>query len=150
MEVTHIKADAADSKAISSLVNRVLEEEGHLDFFFANAGVNVLRRAERLSKEKMIDELKSVVRPATDISEEEYSEIMRINALRSVLQFPSDGCPAEETAFSWRSNTPLRPWPRSVHLKERQSQADLSFSQQVWRVCEPTQVQCHIALPKQR
>ncbi|KAF8638076.1 hypothetical protein AX16_010708 [Volvariella volvacea WC 439] len=39
VKVTGLQADAADENAISSVCSRVLEEEGRLDVFFANAGI---------------------------------------------------------------------------------------------------------------
>lgn len=79
-QITHVKADAASSSAISGLVNRALEEEGHLDFFFANAGISQLRSKEK--DEAPLQGLMRLARTSGDIPEDEYTEIMRINALR--------------------------------------------------------------------
>ncbi|ORY33403.1 hypothetical protein BCR39DRAFT_519852 [Naematelia encephala] len=80
-KVTYLKADAADAGAISGLVEQVLAEEGHLDFFFANAGVSQIRPRQEAKGEEMIAELKRTVRLMTHIPEDEFNEVMRINAL---------------------------------------------------------------------
>jgi NAD(P)-dependent dehydrogenase (short-subunit alcohol dehydrogenase family) len=78
-QFTTVAADAASSSAISNLVDRALAEEGHLDFFFANAGISQLRPKGDVHSLEMLQRL---TRTAVDIPEEEYTEIMRINALR--------------------------------------------------------------------
>ncbi|WVQ84481.1 hypothetical protein IAT38_006633 [Cryptococcus sp. DSM 104549] len=76
-KVTFQKGDAADPKAISSLVNQALEDEGYLDFFFANAGVSQVK-GQTAGKP---GSLMSFVRPVGDVPEDEFNEVMRINAL---------------------------------------------------------------------
>ncbi len=76
-KITTMKADAASESAISSFVDRVLEEEGHLDFFFANAGISHLKDPN-VSPER---DLKGLVRGVGQIPVSEFNEIMRINAL---------------------------------------------------------------------
>merc|ERR1712032_1000758 len=76
---TTVKADAASSEAISSLVAKALKEEGHLDFFFANAGISQVRA--KAGDNDGMDALKRLTRLAAEISDEEYMEIMRVNAL---------------------------------------------------------------------
>lgn len=78
-QVTSVVADAASAQAISSLVDRVINEEGHLDFFFANAGVTM---SPQFRTGDMETQLKGGARRMTEISEEEFAEVMRINALR--------------------------------------------------------------------
>ncbi|GJJ06630.1 hypothetical protein Clacol_000824 [Clathrus columnatus] len=39
VKATVIQGDAADEETVSSICTRALEEEGHLDIFFANAGI---------------------------------------------------------------------------------------------------------------
>ncbi|KAK8853187.1 hypothetical protein IAR55_003889 [Kwoniella newhampshirensis] len=84
-KVTFVKADAASPEVISSLVSSVLEEEGHLDFFFANAGVSQIRpRIKDDGSEgmlKALGDLKALIRPVAEIAEDEFNEVMRINAL---------------------------------------------------------------------
>nr|XP_019044146.1 2,4-dienoyl-CoA reductase [Kwoniella bestiolae CBS 10118]OCF23076.1 2,4-dienoyl-CoA reductase [Kwoniella bestiolae CBS 10118] len=63
-KITILKADAASPPTISTLISQVIEENGHLDFFFANAGVSQIRP-----------------RPVSAIDEKEFEEVMRINAL---------------------------------------------------------------------
>lgn len=77
--MTAVVADAASSKAISDLVDRALADEGHLDFFFANAGVTML---PQFRTGDMQTQIQGVSRRLRDVSEEEFAEVMRINALR--------------------------------------------------------------------
>lgn len=78
-QVTSVVADAASAQAISTLVDRVINEEGHLDFFFANAGITML---PQFRTGDMESQLRGGARRMTEISEEEFAEVMRINALR--------------------------------------------------------------------
>ncbi|WWC91683.1 uncharacterized protein L201_006629 [Kwoniella dendrophila CBS 6074] len=81
-KVTMLKADAASSSSISNLVKQVIKENGHLDFFFANAGISQLRpRNTSPDVNKALGDLKALIRPVGEIEETEFSEIMRINAL---------------------------------------------------------------------
>ncbi|WWD03513.1 hypothetical protein V865_001565 [Kwoniella europaea PYCC6329] len=64
-KVTILKADAASPSTISNLISQAIEENGHLDFFFANAGVSQIRPRNT----------------TPDIDEKEFDEVMRINAL---------------------------------------------------------------------
>ena len=57
-----------------------MSDEGHLDFFFANAGISQVRG--KASENTGMDALKRLTRLAAEISDEEYMEIMRVNALR--------------------------------------------------------------------
>ena len=88
-QITTIKADAASPSAVSALVDRVIEEEGHLDFFFANAGVGSGKRPdlkEGMSQNEMAKTVaKFASRTISEIDEAEYAETMRINALRWVM-----------------------------------------------------------------
>ncbi|WWC64607.1 uncharacterized protein I303_107218 [Kwoniella dejecticola CBS 10117] len=63
--ITILKADAASASAMSNLSTQILKENGHLDVFFANAGISQIR--PRIAK--------------MDIDEKEFEEVMRINAL---------------------------------------------------------------------
>ncbi|OWZ67385.1 hypothetical protein AYX15_01530 [Cryptococcus neoformans] len=76
-KVTFVKGDAADQKTISSLVDRTLEEEGHLDFFFANAGISQIATPIKGKSGNIM----SFSQPLKDVEEAEFNEIMRINAL---------------------------------------------------------------------
>ena len=78
-QITHVVADAASAKAISALVNQAVNEEGHLDFFFANAGFTML---PKFRQGDVQDQLKGGARRLVDVPEEEFTEVMRINALR--------------------------------------------------------------------
>ncbi|KIR41562.1 2,4-dienoyl-CoA reductase [Cryptococcus deuterogattii Ram5] len=76
-KVTFVRGDAADHKAVSALVDRTLEEEGHLDFFFANAGISQMAKPVKGKSGNIM----SFSRPLKDLQEDEFNEIMRINAL---------------------------------------------------------------------
>ncbi|WWC72001.1 uncharacterized protein I206_105960 [Kwoniella pini CBS 10737] len=81
-KVTIVKADAASAAAISKLVSQVISEDGHLDFFFANAGISQIRpRNTKMDVNKAIGDLKSLARNVEEIDEKEFEEVMRINAL---------------------------------------------------------------------
>lgn len=73
-------ADAATGKAISSLVDQAIQDEGHLDFFFANAGVSM---APKKRPADMQEHIQNGARRLVEIPDEEFAEVMRINALRS-------------------------------------------------------------------
>lgn len=83
-KVSYVKADAANEEAISNIVNKALKEEGRLDFFFANAGISQLR-AKDGSDDALQGLLGRMARTAKDIEAEEFSELMRINALSVFL-----------------------------------------------------------------
>ncbi|ODN73255.1 hypothetical protein L202_07808 [Cryptococcus amylolentus CBS 6039] len=51
--LTLIEGDAADAPFVKSVIDRVINDEGHLDFFFANSGVMELPGKE---KEERIDD----------------------------------------------------------------------------------------------
>lgn len=85
-KITHVSADAASASAISSLVNQAIEKEGHLDFFFANAGISqiVPKTKSEAAGGDLNDKLREIQKltaNSTAISEEDYMEVMRINAL---------------------------------------------------------------------
>ncbi len=77
-----VKADAANEEAISSLVAKAMKEQGRLDFFFANAGISQLRPKGDTNP---LGGLMELARTAKDIKAEEFSELMRINALSVFL-----------------------------------------------------------------
>ncbi|XAO24390.1 hypothetical protein I312_103190 [Cryptococcus bacillisporus CA1280] len=54
-----------------------LEEEGHFDFFFANAGISQIAKPVKANNGNIM----SFSRPLKDVEEDEFNEIMRINAL---------------------------------------------------------------------
>lgn len=81
LQVTAVVADAASGKAISSLVDQAINDEGHLDFFFANAGVSM---APKKRPEDMQEHIVNGARRMLEIPDEEFAEVMRINALRYV------------------------------------------------------------------
>ncbi|WVO21159.1 uncharacterized protein IAS62_002465 [Cryptococcus decagattii] len=76
-KVTFVRGDAADHKAVSALVDRTLEEEGHFDFYFANAGISQIAKPVKAKNGNIM----SFSRPIKDVEEDEFNEIMRINAL---------------------------------------------------------------------
>ncbi|WVQ67119.1 uncharacterized protein L199_005314 [Kwoniella botswanensis] len=81
-KITILKADAASPSTISNLISQVIKENGHLDFFFANAGVSQIRpRNTTQDVNKAIGDLQSLARPVSKIDEKEFDEVMRINAL---------------------------------------------------------------------
>lgn len=66
VKVTVLHADAADESAISGVCQRALNEEGHLDVFFANAGI-------------------ATPHSLRDNSGDSFMDVMRINALSCFL-----------------------------------------------------------------
>ncbi|WVW86167.1 hypothetical protein I302_108208 [Kwoniella bestiolae CBS 10118] len=81
-KITILKADAASPPTISTLISQVIEENGHLDFFFANAGVSQIRpRSTTFDVNKAMADLRALARPVSAIDEKEFEEVMRINAL---------------------------------------------------------------------
>ncbi|KAI0093179.1 NAD-P-binding protein [Irpex rosettiformis] len=66
VKVTVVQGDAADEEVISGLCKQALREEGKLDVFFANAGV---------ATANFLD----------DVSAEQFSRIMKVNALSCFL-----------------------------------------------------------------
>ena len=80
--MSHVKADAASEPAVVDIVNQALNEEGHLDFFFANAGISQLR--PKADANVRLAGLVQLGRKTGEIPHEEFTEIMRINALRWV------------------------------------------------------------------
>ncbi|ORX40557.1 hypothetical protein BD324DRAFT_611268 [Kockovaella imperatae] len=82
-KVTHVQGDAGSSKVISELVNRVMKEEGHLDFFFANAGVISPPNPEAESR-SAFQGMKQAVRD-WHVSDRDFMEVMRINTLSVYL-----------------------------------------------------------------
>ncbi|WVO14245.1 hypothetical protein L204_101877 [Cryptococcus depauperatus] len=76
-KVDFVKADAADAGAISSLIDRAIKDEGRFDFYFANAGT---AQAEKASSGKN-GNFMSFAKPIENIGEDEFSEVMRVNAL---------------------------------------------------------------------
>ena len=81
-QVSYVKADAASEPAVIDIVNKALNEEGHLDFYFANAGISQLR--PKADANAPLAGLVQLGRKTGDIPHEEFTEIMRINALRWV------------------------------------------------------------------
>jgi NAD(P)-dependent dehydrogenase (short-subunit alcohol dehydrogenase family) len=77
-------ADAANEETIAALVSRVIKEEGHLDFFFANAGI--VAGKPKLSKEEneasLQTEIQHGLRRVQEIPGDEFMEVMRVNALK--------------------------------------------------------------------
>ncbi|KAF8590932.1 NAD(P)-binding protein [Ramaria rubella] len=66
VKATTVQGDAADEDTISALCQRALEEEGHLDVFFANAGIATKKALHQTSAK-------------------EWEEVMRINTLSVFL-----------------------------------------------------------------
>jgi len=66
VKVTILEADAADETAIKALCQHAVEEEGHLDIFFANAG-------------------KATGAPLQDVDGKAFQELLRINTLSCFL-----------------------------------------------------------------
>lgn len=76
-----MQGDAANPKTVSSLVDRVIKEEGRLDFFFANAGISHVKRKPKEGQDPAIAGLENLAQSIDMIEAEEYNEVMRINAL---------------------------------------------------------------------
>ena len=75
-QVDWVHADASDAAAIENLVKQAMDEEGRLDFFFANAGI-VQPLSEKRHKGRNI----FAERVATETPVDEYMKVMRVNAL---------------------------------------------------------------------
>lgn len=84
--------DAASRDVIKGVVDKALQENGRFDFFFSNAGVSMIRPkdAPPRNADPRADFAISR-RGIADVSEEEWSEVMRINALRCVLTVKNVG-----------------------------------------------------------
>ena len=63
-KVTTVRGDAADEALISGICKRALQEEGHLDVFFANAGIVGPHRA------------------FSDFTKEEFLKVLDVNVTR--------------------------------------------------------------------
>ncbi|WOO82292.1 3-oxoacyl-[acyl-carrier-protein] reductase FabG [Vanrija pseudolonga] len=88
VKITAINGDVASDAVVSDVVARALRETGRLDFFFANAGVTQLGRTppEQLgNKAGAVKEVQQAVRTIATIPGDEFSEVMRINALSVFL-----------------------------------------------------------------
>ncbi|ODN99065.1 hypothetical protein I350_07220 [Cryptococcus amylolentus CBS 6273] len=88
--LTLIEGDAADAPFVKSVIDRVINDEGHLDFFFANSGVMELPGKE---KEERIDDdpgkfLPELWADVFETSEEDFLAYMRINAARQASSSP--------------------------------------------------------------
>jgi hypothetical protein len=67
-----------------------VSEEGHLDFFYANAGVidrapkksSPGERTKQIDDQMVLEQAKRSVRRMQDIGSEEFMEVIRINTLR--------------------------------------------------------------------
>lgn len=85
VKVGHVVGDAASTEVIKGVVDKALAEEGRLDFFYANAGVSMIRPpgAPPNGQNPLVDF--AIARRTLDqLPEEEWSEVMRINSLRWV------------------------------------------------------------------
>lgn len=58
VKVTIVKGDSSDDKVVSSLCDRVLDEEGRLDIYYANGGISPWKMLSDLS----LDDLMSVIK----------------------------------------------------------------------------------------
>nr|XP_018260901.1 uncharacterized protein I303_06618 [Kwoniella dejecticola CBS 10117]OBR83059.1 hypothetical protein I303_06618 [Kwoniella dejecticola CBS 10117] len=70
-KITTIVGDSSSSKTISQLIERIVNEEGRLDFYFANAGIH---------HKQTIPKPLSTTDPA-----EEFMEVIRMNTLGAFL-----------------------------------------------------------------
>jgi NAD(P)-dependent dehydrogenase (short-subunit alcohol dehydrogenase family) len=63
-----------------------MEEEGRLDLFFGNAGISIIADPKLLNVkdevERAVGHLRGLAKPISDVREDEFERIMRINALR--------------------------------------------------------------------
>jgi hypothetical protein len=64
-------------------VDQAIQEEGHLDVFFANAGI-IQRSPKRGGGggDEIVEELKATGRNMGGIEDTEFMEVLRINTLR--------------------------------------------------------------------
>lgn len=80
-----VTGDAAATDVIKGTIERIVAEDGRLDFFFANAGVSMLRPPGAAPNGvDVMQDLAIAQRTVDQISEDEWMEVMRINALRCV------------------------------------------------------------------
>lgn len=82
-QVTHVIADAASEDVIQAIVARAVDENGHLDFYFANAGVVQVRPkglpVPKDAIEAAAQGMTTTLRTTADIPGDEFDEVMRIN-----------------------------------------------------------------------
>ncbi|TYJ53252.1 hypothetical protein B9479_006119 [Cryptococcus floricola] len=91
--LTFIEGDAADAPFVKSVIDRVINDEGHLDFFFANSGVMELPEKE---KEERIDDdpgkfLPELWADVFETSEEDF--LAKFIALKYASKAMSLTCP---------------------------------------------------------
>jgi NAD(P)-dependent dehydrogenase (short-subunit alcohol dehydrogenase family) len=79
---------------VSALVDQAIHEEGHLDVFFANAGI-IQRPPKRVAGggDEIVEELKATGRNMGGIEDTEFMEVLRINTLRWIDQMLSGYLP---------------------------------------------------------
>lgn len=81
MQVTWIQGDAASAQLISSTIDRVMKEEGRLDFFFANAGISVPKVKLKEGEDPTMATAKHMSKGIDGTDGDEFNEVMRVNAL---------------------------------------------------------------------
>lgn len=70
---------------VKGLVDRAIKEEGHLDFFFANAGVIGERiEVDASGRPTKLGPSSQVVTRLPELAEEDFMATMKVNALGSV------------------------------------------------------------------
>ncbi|WWC64606.1 uncharacterized protein I303_107217 [Kwoniella dejecticola CBS 10117] len=105
-KITTIVGDSSSSKTISQLIERIVNEEGRLDFYFANAGIHHKQtipkplsttdpavppptpgsnEGPKVAAGKAMVELKEFLKPIDQVEEEEFMEVIRMNTLGAFL-----------------------------------------------------------------
>ncbi|WVQ84908.1 hypothetical protein IAT38_007071 [Cryptococcus sp. DSM 104549] len=74
VKITSIQADAASSRDIGTVIDRVMAEEGKLDLFFANAGIMQVEEEGKMTQE-------CYARGICEIGGEEFLQVIRVNTL---------------------------------------------------------------------
>ncbi|WVW86171.1 hypothetical protein I302_108212 [Kwoniella bestiolae CBS 10118] len=87
-KVTTFSGDCSSPQTVQSLINQVVQEEGKLDFFIANAGVHHIKPsfpASADTKTKCLMELKSFLRPVEEVGGGKFEELVRVNVMSAFL-----------------------------------------------------------------
>ena len=79
-QITFARGDAADSKVVSALVDQVMKEEQHLDFFFANAGI-LHRPLPAAQKDDLATAVRKSIPQLDRLDDDEIMEVFRVNVL---------------------------------------------------------------------
>ncbi|GFZ48747.1 hypothetical protein JCM24511_06496 [Saitozyma sp. JCM 24511] len=99
-----VDQDGVLDLAVSALVDQAIQEEGHLDVFFANAGI-IQRPPKRVGGggDEIAEELRATGRNMGGIEDTEFMEVLRVNTLRWVEA-------GSNISYAFKSPIHARPW----------------------------------------